>query len=78
MLLLSLLPNIHGTIRKQRHRFLQLGAGKRYGKGLGWSFQNVEDEKRMAHPLFLEKATPNWRLKITWPSLLVNIYLVYF
>lgn len=72
MLLLSLLPNIHGTIRKQRHRFLQLGAGKRYGKGLGWSFQNVEDEKHMAHPLFLEKATTNWRLKITWPSLLVT------
>ena len=59
MLLLSLLPNINGIIRKQRHRFFQLGAGKRYGKGLGWSFQNVEDEKRMAHPLFLEKATPN-------------------
>ena len=32
----------------------------------------------MAHPLFLEKATPNCRLKITWPSLPVNIYLVYF
>lgn len=62
MLLLSLLPNINGIIRKQRHRFLQLaelGAGKRYGKGLGWSFQNVDDEKHMAHPLFMEKATPN-------------------
>ena len=59
MLLLSLLPNIHGTIRKQRHRFLLLGAGKRYGKGLGWSFQYAKDEKHKAHPLFLEKATPN-------------------